>query len=130
MAKKRDTRMRTGYGTIKCRGTRRCIRNGAETGELWGIRVTVANPQRTEMKDMASNINDAMSLTETDVLAAWRALEGEIGDAGGKMPSLLPFCSKFLKGLRGTFAKSSPESFTFPAFRATIEATNKKGDFL
>ena len=81
MAKKRDTRMRTGYGTIKCRGTRRCIRNGAETGELWGIRVTVADPQRVEMKDMASNINYAMSLTETDVLAAWRALEGEIVDA-------------------------------------------------
>ena len=81
MAKKRNTRMRTGYGTIKCLGTRRCIRNGTETGELWGIRVTVANPQRTEMKDMASNINDAMSLTETDVLAAWRALEGEIVDA-------------------------------------------------
>lgn len=81
MAKKRNTRMRTGYGTIKCRGTRRCIRNGAETGELWGIRVTVANPQRVEMKDMAENINDAMSLTDTDVLAAWRALEGEITDA-------------------------------------------------
>ena len=81
MAKKRDTRMRTGYGTIKCRGTRRCIRNGAETGELWGIRVTIDNPQRVEMKDMAESINNATSLTETDVLASWRALEGEIVDA-------------------------------------------------
>ena len=65
MAKKRNTRMRTGHGTIKCRGTRRCLRNGAETGDLWGIRVTVANPQRVEVKDMAENINDAMSLTDT-----------------------------------------------------------------
>ena len=73
--------MRTGYGTIKCRGTRRCIRNGAETGKLWGIRVTLANTQRVEVKDMAANINDAMSLTDTDVIAAWRALEGEIKDA-------------------------------------------------
>ena len=81
MAKKRNTRMRTGHGTIKCRGTRRCIRNGTETGELWGIRVTVANPQSVEVKDMAANINDAMSLTDTDVIAAWRALEGEIVDA-------------------------------------------------
>ena len=81
MAKKRNTRMRTGHGTIKCRGTRRCIRNGAETGELWGIRVTVANTQRVEVKDMAENINDAMSLTDTDVIAAWRALEGEITNA-------------------------------------------------
>lgn len=81
MAKKRNTRMRTGHGTIKCRGTRRCIRNGAETGELWGIRVTVANTQRVEVKDMAANINDAMSLTDTDVIAAWRALEGEITNA-------------------------------------------------
>ena len=81
MAKRRNTRMRTGYGTIKCRGTRRCLRNGTETGDLWGIRVTVANPQRVEVKDMAANINDAMSLTDTDVLAAWRALEGEIMDA-------------------------------------------------
>ena len=47
--------MRTGYGTIKCRGTRRCLRNGTETGDLWGIRVTVANPQRVEVKDMAAN---------------------------------------------------------------------------
>ena len=30
---------------------------------------------------MAENINDAMSLTDTDVVAAWRALEGEITDA-------------------------------------------------
>lgn len=81
MAKKRNTRMRTGHGTIKCRGTRRCIRNGAETGELWGIRVTVANTQCVEVKDMAENINDAMSLTDTDVIAAWRALEGEITNA-------------------------------------------------
>ena len=81
MAKKRNTRMRTGHGTIKCRGTRRCLRNGAETGELWGIRVTVANAQRVEVKDMAENINDAMSLTDTDVIASWRALEGEIVDA-------------------------------------------------
>lgn len=81
MAKRRNTRMRTGHGTIKCRGTRRCLRNGAETGELWGIRVTVANPQCVEVKDMAENINDAMSLTDTDVIAAWRALEGEIVDA-------------------------------------------------
>ncbi|MBR3859916.1 MAG: HU family DNA-binding protein [Bacteroidaceae bacterium] len=81
MAKKRNTRMKTGYGTIKCRGTRRCLRNGTETGELWGIRVTVANPQSVEVKDMAANINDAMSLTDTDVIAAWRALEGEIVDA-------------------------------------------------
>lgn len=50
-------------------------------GELWGIRVTVANTQRVEVKDMAKNINDAMSLTDTDVIAAWRALEGEIKDA-------------------------------------------------
>ena len=81
MAKKRNTRMRTGYGTIKCRGTRRCIRNGAETGELWGIRVTIANTQRVDVKDMAESINNATSLTETDVLASWRALEGEIVDA-------------------------------------------------
>lgn len=81
MAKRRNTRMRTGYGTIKCRGTRRCMRNGAETGDLWGIRVTVADTQRVEVKDMAANINDAMSLTDTDVMAAWRALEGEIVDA-------------------------------------------------
>ena len=81
MAKKRNTRMRTGYGTIKCLGTRRCIRNGAKTGELWGIRVTIDNPQRVEMKDMAESINNATSLTETDVLASWRALEGEITDA-------------------------------------------------
>ena len=73
--------MRTGHGTIKCHGTRRCLRNGVETGNLWGIRVTVANTQRVEVKDMAATINNTMSLTDTDVIAAWRALEGEITDA-------------------------------------------------
>lgn len=81
MEKKKKTRMKTGYGPIKCRGTRRCIRNGAETGELWGIRVTVANAQRVEVDDMAKSINYATTLTDTDVLAAWGALEKEIVQA-------------------------------------------------
>ena len=46
--KKKKTRMKTGYGPIKCRGTRRCIRNGAETGELWGIHVTVADARHAD----------------------------------------------------------------------------------
>ena len=106
MAKRRNTRMRTGHGTIKCRGTRRCIRNGAETGELWGIRVTVANPQCVDVKDMAENINDAMSLTDTDVIAAWRALEGESNHLKSPLTSPLSFhkewTSVVLSKQRGT----------------------------
>lgn len=64
--------------TIKCRATRRHLLNGTETGDLQGIRVTVAYPQKYTLRDMAKSINNATSANEADVLAVWTAMENEI----------------------------------------------------
>lgn len=63
---------------IKCRATRRHLLNGTETGDLQGIRVTVAYPQKHTLSDMAKSINNANTATEADVLAVWTAMENEI----------------------------------------------------
>lgn len=64
--------------TIKCRATRRHLLNGTETGDLQGIRVTVAYPRKHTLRDMAESINNATTVTEADVLAVWTAMESEI----------------------------------------------------
>ena len=63
---------------IKCRATRRHLLNGTETGDLQGIRVTVAYPQKHTLRDMAKSINNACSASVADVLAVWNAMEDEI----------------------------------------------------
>lgn len=63
---------------IKCRATRRHLRNGTETGDLQGIRVTVAYPQKHTLLDLAKNINNATSANVADVVAVWTAMEEEI----------------------------------------------------
>ena len=78
MGRKKKVAMRLGGGTIKCRATRCTLRNGAQQDNLWGIRVSVANSQREELKDLAKSINNACTVTEADVLAVWSAMEQEI----------------------------------------------------
>ena len=63
---------------IKCRATRRHLLNGTETGDLQGIRVTVAYPQKRTLHDIAKSINNACSMSVPDVLAVWTAIEEEI----------------------------------------------------
>lgn len=63
---------------IKCRATRRHLLNGNKTGNLQGIRVTVAYSQKRTLLDMASSINNACSVGVPDVLAVWSAMETEI----------------------------------------------------
>lgn len=63
---------------IKCRATRRHLLNGTETGNLQGIRVTVAYSQKRTLLDMANSINNACSVGVPDVLAVWNAMEAEI----------------------------------------------------
>ena len=72
MAKKKSR------SAIKCRATRRHLRNGTETGDLQGIRVTVAYPQKHTLLDLAKNINNATSANVADVVAVWTAMEAEI----------------------------------------------------
>lgn len=69
---------KTSRSTIKCRATRRHLLNGAETGDLQGIRVTVAYPQKRTLRDLAESINNASSANVADVLAVWTAMEEEI----------------------------------------------------
>lgn len=64
--------------TIKCRATRRHLRNGTETGDLQGIRVTVAYPQKHTLQDMAKSINNSSSAGKADVVGVWTAMEEEI----------------------------------------------------
>jgi predicted histone-like DNA-binding protein len=64
--------------TIKCRATRRHLRNGTETGDLQGIRVTVAYPQKHTLHDMAKSINNSSSAGKADVVGVWTAMEEEI----------------------------------------------------
>ena len=64
--------------TIKCRATRRHLLNGAETGNLQGIRVTIAYPQKRTLSDMAESINNSSSAGKADVLGVWTAMEEEI----------------------------------------------------
>ena len=64
--------------TVKCRATRRYLLNGAETGNLQGIRVTIAYPQKRTLRDMAKSISQACTVTDADVLAVWTAMENEI----------------------------------------------------
>lgn len=64
--------------TIKCRATRRHLLNGTETGDLQGIRVTIAYPQKRTLHDIAKSINNACSVGVPDVLAVWSAMEEEI----------------------------------------------------
>ena len=70
--------MKLGGGTIKCRATRCALRNGTQQDNLWGIRVSVANSRREELKDLAKSINNACTVTEADVFAVWSAMEQEI----------------------------------------------------
>ena len=77
MKKKRNVAVRSG-GAIKCRATRCTLRNGLQQDNLWGIRVSVAYGQRKELKDLAKAINNACSVTESDVYAVWSAMEREI----------------------------------------------------
>ena len=69
---------KTTKSVIKCRATRRHLLNGTETGDLQGIRVTVAYPQKHTLRDMAKSINNACSASVADVLAVWNAMEDEI----------------------------------------------------
>ena len=64
--------------TIKCRATRRHLLNGTETGNLQGIRVTIAYPQKRTLSDMAESINNSSSAGKADVLGVWTAMEEEI----------------------------------------------------
>ncbi len=64
--------------TIKCRATRRHLLNGTETGDLQGIRVTVAYPQKRTLHDLAKSISHASTAHVADVLAVWTAMEEEI----------------------------------------------------
>lgn len=73
MSKKRPTK-----STIKCRATRRHLLNGTETGDLQGIRVTVAYPQKRTLHDMAKSINNSSSAGKADVVGVWTAMEEEI----------------------------------------------------
>ena len=63
---------------IKCRATRRHLLNGTETGNLQGIRVTIAYPQKRTLSDMAESINNSSSAGKADVLGVWTAMEEEI----------------------------------------------------
>lgn len=63
---------------IKCRATRSHLLNGTETGDLQGIRVSIAYGQKRTLRDMAKSINNATSATVADVLAVWNAMEEEI----------------------------------------------------
>ena len=78
MGRKKKVRMKLGGGTIKCRATRCALRNGTQQDNLWGIRVSVANSRREELKDLAKSINNACTVTEADVFAVWSAMEQEI----------------------------------------------------
>lgn len=69
---------KTTKSVIKCRATRRHLLNGAAVGDLQGIRVTVAYPQKRTLRDMAESINHSSSATVADVLAVWNAMEEEI----------------------------------------------------
>ena len=64
--------------TVKCRATRRHLLNGTETGDLQGIRVTVAYPQKRTLYDLAKSISYASTAHVADVLAVWTAMEEEI----------------------------------------------------
>lgn len=63
---------------IKCRATHRHLLNGNQTHNLEGIRVTVASSQKHTLSDMAEIINDKCTVSVSDVLAVWSAMEGEI----------------------------------------------------
>ena len=64
--------------TIKCRATRRHLLNGTERGDLQGIRITVAYPQKRTLHDMAKSINNSSSAGKADVVGVWTAMEEEI----------------------------------------------------
>ena len=65
-------------GAIRCKVTRRYLRNGSTKDSVQGIRVSIAHGKKVEVADMARSINNATSATVADVLAVWNAMEGEI----------------------------------------------------
>ena len=69
---------KTSKSAIKCRATHRHLLNGNQTRDLEGIRVTVASSQKHTLSDMAEIINDKCTVSVSDVLAVWSAMEGEI----------------------------------------------------
>lgn len=69
---------KTSKSAIKCRATHRHLLNGNQTHNLEGIRVTVASSQKHTLSDMAEVINDKCTVSVSDVLAVWSAMEGEI----------------------------------------------------
>ena len=69
---------KTSKSAIKCRATHRHLLNGNQMHNLEGIRVTVASSQKHTLSDMAEIINDKCTVSVSDVLAVWSAMEGEI----------------------------------------------------
>lgn len=69
---------KTSKSAIKCRATHRHLLNGNQMHNLEGIRVTVACSQKHTLSDMAEIINDKCTVSVSDVLAVWSAMEGEI----------------------------------------------------
>lgn len=69
---------KTTKSAIKCRATHRHLLNGNQMHNLEGIRVTVAYSQKHTLSDMAEIINDKCTVSVSDVLAVWSAMEGEI----------------------------------------------------
>lgn len=69
---------KTSKSAIKCRATHRHLLNGNQMHDLEGIRVTVASSQKHTLSDMAEIINDKCTVSVSDVLAVWSAMEGEI----------------------------------------------------
>ena len=69
---------KTSKSAIRCRATHRHLLNGNQTHNLEGIRVTVASSQKHTLSDMAEIINDKCTVSVSDVLAVWSAMEGEI----------------------------------------------------
>ena len=65
-------------GAIPCKVTRRYLRNGSTKNSVQGLRVSLPHAHKVEVADMARSINNANSATESDVLAVWSAMEGEI----------------------------------------------------
>lgn len=69
---------KTSKSAIRCRATHRHLLNGNQMHNLEGIRVTVASSQKHTLSDMAEIINDKCTVSVSDVLAVWSAMEGEI----------------------------------------------------
>ena len=66
---------------IRCRAIRRRRMNGSDDAKAWGVGATLVPREKMDMDEMAAITQQRCTVTQSDVKAAWSALQSIIAEA-------------------------------------------------